>query len=53
MASLPGNEFTILESDLNMSVCITLLAGNNVKVRNVIVRVFTSDGSAIGEFERV
>ena len=46
MIQFPMAQYSILESESNITVCINLLSGPEVILRNVSVEVFSRDGTA-------
>ena len=48
MVQFQQEQYSVLESESNITVCINLLSGPDVILRNVSVHMVTIDGSATG-----
>ena len=49
MATFPEVEFSVREAGSNLSVCVNMTSGPEMKDRNVSLSIFSADGSASGK----
>ena len=53
MVNFTMDAFTVMESERNITVCVTLHSEGTVLARSVSIGVSTTDGSAISKFSRL